>query len=432
MVREGDSAPLFELPGVQNGEIEQIAPGETIGEEILILAFYPGDFNPACDNFSTDLDDLALLSMQRDISVVAISGDSVFSHRAFAEEYDIRIPLLTDIDGGVASEYGVLAEDDGHLSERAVFVLDHAGDVEYAWVAESIDELAPVEEVRAAIEGISDDSTAETRYREGYASYVDGREAFTSAMGNNEQRQWLDAEHEFSEATTAFEAARDEFETAARFAADATTAAYFEQVKQKAASLWRAADWLNDAASAFASGEGRQGNGLRQDAEGPLETARKLPEPLEPEELPPDEDLLDEEFRNDQSAGDDMKLELDESGIIDGTDAATEEIDEVVEGVDEVVEGTDAATRETGGTAHGDAPAADTSPMHEPESDFDDADLEAITAEVEQQADQSATTGDSARPSEPADEPDAQNIEGELDDDDLELELVDPTEDDAD
>ena len=433
MVREGERAPRFELPGVRNGEFERVTLGETIGEAILVLAFYPGDFNPACDSFSTGLDDLALLSMQRDISVFGLSGDSVFSHRAFAEEYDLRIPLLSDVDGAVAAEYGVLADDDRYLTDRAVFIVDHAGDVEYAWVAENIDELPPLEEIRTAIEGIGDDTTAETRYREGYSHYVDGREAFTSAMGNHEERQWLDAEREFSEATAAFGVARDEFETAARFAEDSTTTAYFEQVKRKAASLWRAADWLSDAASAFASGEGRQGDGLRQDAEGPLETARKLPDPLEPEELPPDEDALDEEFRDDHSTGDEVELELDESGAIEETDAIDQHSREREE--TSTADGSDDETSSESSSVDGGESGFDDEGASdfgdEGESDFDDAELEAITAEVEQQTDASPATEDSDRSSASADEPDAQNIDGELDDD-LELELVDPTENDAD
>lgn len=427
MVREGEKAPRFELPGVRNGEFERVTLGETIGEAILVLAFYPGDFDPVCNDFSTGLDDLALLSMQRDISVFGLSGDSVFSHRAFAEEYDLRIPLLSDVDGAVAAEYGVLADDDRYLTDRAVFVVNHAGDIEYAWVAENIDELPLLEEIRAVIEGIGDDATAESRYREGYIHYEEGRETFTSAMGNHEERQWLDAEREFSEATAAFGVARDEFETAARFAENPTTTAYFEQVKRKAASLWQAADWLSDAASAFASGEGRQGDGLRQDAEGPLETARKLPEPLEPEELPPDEDVLDEEFRDDHSTGDEVELELDESGAIEETDTTDQHVHEREETstADESDEDTSSQS-----SSMDDEEVSDFD--NEGESDFDDAELEAITAEVEQQTGASPATEDSGLPSESADEPDAQNIDGELDDDDLELELVDPTESDAD
>ena len=54
-----------------------------------------------------------------------------------------------------------------------------------------------VDDVREAVEDIGGGDTAEARYRVGHAHYVEGRRAFTSAMGSYEDRDWLIARGDF-------------------------------------------------------------------------------------------------------------------------------------------------------------------------------------------------------------------------------------------
>ncbi|MFC7057829.1 redoxin domain-containing protein [Halovenus salina] len=259
---------------------------EHIGDNVIVLAFYPGDFGPLCDDTSSGLDALDLFSMQKDTTILAVSGDSVFSHRAFAEEYDLDMPLLADVHGEVAADYGVAADDDRYACRRAVFVVDNREQIEYRWVADDAETRPPTDEIRAAIEDIGDDRTALARYRVGHAHHIEGRRAFTSAMDAYEQREWMLATQDFAQATEEFDEAREEFNTAVRFSDDEEAARYFERAERKAEALWRAAGWLNDSAGAFASGEGRRGNELRDDAEGPLETARDIHKPPPPTTFP--------------------------------------------------------------------------------------------------------------------------------------------------
>ena len=292
MIESGETAPSFTLPAVHDGAITELSLEEHLGEGVVILAFYPGDFNPACSDSETGLDELDLFTMQKDVRVLAISGDSVHSHRAFSEQYNLRVPLLSDTDGAVAKRYGVGVEDEaaGYLTHRAVFVIDHSETVQYAWKSEDPSVRPGTEEIRSAIEEIGDDETAESRSRVGHAHYMEGRRAFTSAMKAYEQREWLMAQTDFMQAAAEFDEAGEEFNTAARFAEAAEMGTYFERAETKSEALWRAADWLADSASAFASGEGAKGDALRKDAEAPLETARELHEPPLPDDFPPDED----------------------------------------------------------------------------------------------------------------------------------------------
>ena len=225
MIEEGAPAPEFGLPAVVGGEFDRVGLGDYLGQDVVVLVFYPADFNPACDDESTDLDELDLFTMQKDVSILAISADSVYSHRAFAESYDLHIPLLSDPGAEVARTYGVARDDvadapggEGYLVDRAVVVVDPDGAVEYAWSTDDLQELPPVEAVREAVENVGGAETARARYRVGHAHYVEGRRAFTSAMHGFEDNEWMLAQGDFTRAKDEFEEAADHFNTARRFA----------------------------------------------------------------------------------------------------------------------------------------------------------------------------------------------------------------------
>ncbi|MFB6308296.1 MAG: redoxin domain-containing protein [Haloarculaceae archaeon] len=298
MLSEGDTAPSFELPALVDGDHRRVALDEYVGEDVVILAFYPADFNPACDAES-DLDELDLFTMQKDVTVLGVGPDSLYSHAAFADEYDLHIPLLSDTDHEVAEQYGVAFEDEvgQQLLERAVFVVDHDGEIAYAWSTREMDQLPNVEEIKDAIAETGGDDTAFARYRVGHAHYVEGRRAFTSAMGSFGDAEWMLAQGDFQRARDEFEEAREQFDSAVRFCDDEQLEGVYRQAKEKADALWQAADWLVDSASAYSSGSGAKGQELRSDAERPLETARDLGEPPDPDtEWPPDPD--DEDGQN--------------------------------------------------------------------------------------------------------------------------------------
>lgn len=72
-----------------------------------------------------------------DAQVVGISMDSPHANRAWAESLGgISFPLLSDFfpHGAVAEKYGVLRKEG--MAERAVFIIDKAGNVRYIDVHE--------------------------------------------------------------------------------------------------------------------------------------------------------------------------------------------------------------------------------------------------------------------------------------------------------
>ncbi|WP_275882880.1 redoxin domain-containing protein [Halorhabdus sp. BNX81] len=328
MLSSGEKPPAFTLPAAVEGDIESVSLDEYLGDRIVILAFYPGDFNPACGEES-DLDELDLFTMQPDVAVIGIAPDTVFSHRAFAEEYDLAIPLAADTRGEVADAYGVSFEDDHgqHLTERAVFVIDLDGVVQYTWSTRELREVPPTEPIQRAVGDIGGDAAAVSRYRVAHAHYIEGRRAFTSAMGEFEAHDWMVSRGDFDRAREEFTTATDQFASAGRFVDDGDLSDHFERARRKANALWQAADWLAEAADAFSSGDGEEGNAYREDAESPLETARNLAEPLDPDDITVEDDVvtIDPDALEDDDTV--SAMEAIRSGMDEGTAAGGVELE---------------------------------------------------------------------------------------------------------
>jgi peroxiredoxin len=285
MLSEGAAAPAVDLPAYVDGERRCVDLDDYLGEGIVVLAFYPADFNPACTMQESDLGDLDLFTMQKDVSVFGVSPDSTYSHEAFAERYGLHVPLLSDRGGEAADAYGVRTENEvgEALVRRAVFVVDHRGTVQYARAAEDLETPLDVGPVKAAVGDIGGDDTALERYRVGHDHYGEGRETFRTAMAAYEDREWMDARSGFRDAEPDFSAAADHFDTAVRFAETADFETVVDRTEEKADTLAHAASWLADSADALASGRGKQGRQYREDAKRLLDAATDLSEPPEPD-----------------------------------------------------------------------------------------------------------------------------------------------------
>jgi peroxiredoxin len=130
VIEAGAPAPDFTLVAHDG---KQVSLADYRGRRVL-LAFYPGDFSPVCtDQLSTYEQSLGEFE-RRGVSVVGISVDSAFCHRAFREQLGVSIPLLADFHpkGEVARAYGVWSDDWGQ-SGRALVLVDPDGAVEWAY-----------------------------------------------------------------------------------------------------------------------------------------------------------------------------------------------------------------------------------------------------------------------------------------------------------
>lgn len=76
------------------------------GSRVLIY-FYPKDDTPGCTKQACGLRDAMPAFANVDAVVFGISGDSVKSHKKFAEKYGLPFTLLADEDHAVSEAYGV-------------------------------------------------------------------------------------------------------------------------------------------------------------------------------------------------------------------------------------------------------------------------------------------------------------------------------------
>lgn len=119
----GEKAPEFTLPA--DDWEKTVSLREYTKEGPVALFFYPGDWSSVCtDQMSRIQEDIEHFE-SLGTRVLAISADSPWSHRAFAEDRGIEFPLLSDFGGGVIEAYGVKHE--RSFPERAYFIVDREG-----------------------------------------------------------------------------------------------------------------------------------------------------------------------------------------------------------------------------------------------------------------------------------------------------------------
>jgi peroxiredoxin (alkyl hydroperoxide reductase subunit C) len=138
MLQVGKKAPDFDMPSTKDlkGLKDNVKLSDYKGKW-LVLFFYPLDFTFVCPTeikaFSDRIEDLKKVGAE----VVAVSTDSVYSHRAWIQTGEdkgglgsIKYPLASDITKDVSRDYGVLIEDKG-IALRGLFIIDPDGVLQY-------------------------------------------------------------------------------------------------------------------------------------------------------------------------------------------------------------------------------------------------------------------------------------------------------------
>jgi peroxiredoxin Q/BCP len=121
----GDRAPDFALPSTA-GEISLSTMLD--GGSRVVLAFYVEDGTPSCSSEISMLADATEMLREFGAAVVAVSADSLESHRTFAERVGgVPFPLASDADLSVARAYDVVDPGDPRRSIRAVFIIERDG-----------------------------------------------------------------------------------------------------------------------------------------------------------------------------------------------------------------------------------------------------------------------------------------------------------------
>ena len=128
----GEVAPDFELKD-QHGAKVKLSSFK--GEKNVVVLFIPFSFTGTCTGELCAIrDDLAAFQND-DVQVIAISCDSPFTQKIFAEQEGYKFPVLSDfwLHGAVAQAYGIFNADLG-CALRGTFVIDKQGVIRWSVV----------------------------------------------------------------------------------------------------------------------------------------------------------------------------------------------------------------------------------------------------------------------------------------------------------
>ncbi|HEX4106693.1 MAG TPA: peroxiredoxin [Solirubrobacteraceae bacterium] len=121
----GEPAPDFELSGTEG----PFRLSEHRGARVVLL-FYPGDNTPVCTKQFCSYRDHAEDFSSLEATVVGISAQDVDSHKQFTAKHGLNVPLLADVGGTVARQYGAWTGP-LRMTKRAVIVIDSGGVVRH-------------------------------------------------------------------------------------------------------------------------------------------------------------------------------------------------------------------------------------------------------------------------------------------------------------
>jgi peroxiredoxin (alkyl hydroperoxide reductase subunit C) len=132
MIAAGEPAPDFALRD-QDGE--EVSLSDYRGRKVL-LVFYPFDFSPVCSDQLSLYQEVKPELEDKGLTLLGVSVDSPYAHKAFQEKLGIDTTLLSDFEpkGEVARAYGSYIDAVG-MANRTLVLVDEDGKV--AWAYES-------------------------------------------------------------------------------------------------------------------------------------------------------------------------------------------------------------------------------------------------------------------------------------------------------
>ncbi|MCU1689912.1 MAG: ahpE [Pseudonocardiales bacterium] len=129
-VEVGAFAPDFTLKDYNN---EEFTLSSLRGDRAVLLVFYPAAFTGICTGELCAVRDDIASFQNDDVQIVALSVDSPYSLKIFAEREGYSFPILSDFwpHGEVAMRYGVFNDQQG-FANRGTFLVDIDGIVRFA------------------------------------------------------------------------------------------------------------------------------------------------------------------------------------------------------------------------------------------------------------------------------------------------------------
>jgi peroxiredoxin Q/BCP len=120
-MEKGDVAPDFELPD-EDGQTRRLSDWLKSGP--VVLYFYPAAMTYGCTKESCHFRDLKSDFEAFGAQRVGISGDKVEKQKQFSDKHQFDFPLLADVGGTVAAQFGAKRNFGLAPTKRMTFVID--------------------------------------------------------------------------------------------------------------------------------------------------------------------------------------------------------------------------------------------------------------------------------------------------------------------
>jgi thioredoxin-dependent peroxiredoxin len=133
-IQVGDKIPSFILKD-QNGNDFDIST--LVGSKKLVIFFYPQDGSLTCTKEACYFRDLSDVFDEAGAVLIGISGQSVESHKDFAEKNRLTYTLLSDTGNHVRKLFGVPGKLFGLIPGRVTYVADRSGKVVYIFESQT-------------------------------------------------------------------------------------------------------------------------------------------------------------------------------------------------------------------------------------------------------------------------------------------------------
>ena len=151
-LQNGDVAPNFTLTNLDR---QPISLSNYSGKKVILL-FMPGAFTGVCTKEICSIQSSFASYQNLNAEVLAITVDSPFANKAWADANGINYPVLSDYTRETISQYGGLHLDFAGMigysaAKRAVFVVDESGKIKYSWISEQPGVEPNYEEIKNAL-----------------------------------------------------------------------------------------------------------------------------------------------------------------------------------------------------------------------------------------------------------------------------------------
>ena len=141
MVSTGDPAPDFTAALVSDDDTVATTFSDHLGSGPVVLAFFPAAFSSTCTaELCTFRDDLAQFE-GLGATVFGISTDTSYALERFRETEGLTFDLLSDNDGSIIEAYDLV---------------DDAGTIQYAWIADNPGQEPDYEAVVGAVDELAE------------------------------------------------------------------------------------------------------------------------------------------------------------------------------------------------------------------------------------------------------------------------------------